>query len=570
MSPEKQDEPLANFDRLPLVRVAGEWDDLLDGSGRAEFERLLPAFLLQRRWFGGKGRNIVSANVSESVRIPHDGTHSYLVLVEVRYEEDRCDLYLLGLSFVTSERAAEVLRSNPHDALLRVAYDGAEGVVYDAVRDGGFVIALLDSIERESTFTSNEGEVAATHTEKFDEIRESMTSEPASRVMGAEQSNTSIVLGEKLIMKLFRRLESGVNPDFEIGRFLTEHGFFNTPPVAGAIEMASPNKDEEPRTLGILQGFVPNRGDAWKYTLESLDATLKNALSDTEQLRDLRVPDRSVFELAKEQPPAPLTQLAGDYLRSVRLLGQRTAEMHVILDSDSEEPNFAPEEFSREYQRGVFNSMRRMAAGVLAMLRRNLQKLPEPEREQARQLLTQENDLNETFRAMIEADFDAERTRIHGDYHLGQVLYTGSDFVIIDFEGEPMRSIKERRIKRSPLRDVAGMLRSFDYAGHTGVSQINASPQDRELLTRFARAWVAWVSAEFLSAYLETAKQARFMPSDHRLTAIMLDVFLLDKAIYEVGYELNNRPSWVGIPIGGILRILDQRRQQGGAQRRVA
>lgn len=571
MSPERRNEALANFDRLPLVRVAGDWNALLDGDSRSEFERLLPDFLMQRRWFGGKGQKITSVKVDESVAIPHDNTRSYLVLVEVRYEEDRCDLYLLGLSFVEADRAVQVL-ANAKDAVLRVVSDQSEGIVYDAVRDRGFVTALLDSIDRESTLIGHEREIAATHTDKFSELRSAMSSNPTPRIMGAEQSNTSIVFGERLIMKLFRRLESGVNPDFEIGRFLTEHGFFNTPPVAGAIEMSPTNDEQEPLTLGVLHGFVPNQGDAWKYTLESLDDTLKKALDQREQLRDLRLPDRPIFELASQDPPALITQLAGDYLASVRLLGRRTSEMHVALDthSDSEQPSFTPEEFSRDYQRSVYNSMRLLAAGVLATLRRHLDALSQHERDKAQQLLTHERDLKDAYHAILELDFDAERTRIHGDYHLGQVLYTGSDFVIIDFEGEPMRSIKERRVKQSPLRDVAGMLRSFDYAGNTGVTRANASGEDRDLLVRFARIWVAWVSAAFLSAYFVTAKQARFMPADSRLTATMLDVFLLDKAIYELGYELNNRPTWVGIPITGILRILEQRARQRGAERRVA
>ncbi len=571
MSFQGRKELLANFDRLPLVRVRGDWNALLDSESKAEFEQLLPDFLMQRRWFGGKGRKIVSATVGESVAIPHDNTRSYLVLMEVRYEEGRCDLYLLGLSFVASDRAARLL-AKLNDAVLRVVSDHCEGIVYDAVRDPGFVIALLDSIDRESTFTSHQRKVAATRTEKFHELRNAISSDPTPRVMGAEQSNTSIVFGERLIMKLFRRVESGVNPDFEIGRFLSEHGFFNTPPVAGGIEMSPSNDEEEPLTLGILQGFVPNQGDAWKYTLESLDATLKKALERREQLWDLRPPDRPLFELANERSPALIIQLAGNYLDSIRLLGQRTAEMHVALDShdDNEQPNFAPERFSREYQRSVWHSMRRMAGGVLAMLRQHLDRLPPHEREQAEQLLTHEVELNGAYHAILESDFDAERTRIHGDYHLGQVLYTGNDFVIIDFEGEPMRSIKERRVKQSPLRDVAGMLRSFDYAGNTGVTRANASGEDRDLLMRFAVTWVAWVSAAFLSSYFEIAKQARFMPADRQLTATLLDVFLLDKAVYELGYELNNRPTWVGIPISGILRILEQRAEQGRAERRVA
>lgn len=559
----------ASFDQLPQLPVSGGWSAVLHGSEKTEFERLLPQFLMQRRWFGGKGRKISAVSIAESVPIPHDNTTSYLALLDVRYEEGTSEMYLLGLSFVISRDAASVLRSDRNAALLYVTSQDGEGIVYDAVRDRGFVMALLDSIDRETTFSSDEAEIAASRTEKFEELVAHMNDAPP-RVMGAEQSNTSIVFGEKLIMKLFRRVESGLNPDLEIGRFLTEHGFFNTPPVAGAIEMSPPADDEEPRTIGILQGFVPNKGDAWKYTLEQLDTTLKKALDHKNEIAALPIPYLPLLELADQKPPALFIELAGDYLQSVRLLGQRTAELHVTLDSDDHQQAFAPEQFSPEYQRSVYNSMRRLANTVFGMLRSYVHTLAESARGEAQKLLSREQELNEAYKIVVNWVFDAERTRIHGDYHLGQVLYTGGDFVIIDFEGEPMRSISERRVKVSPLRDVAGMLRSFDYASHTGVSNSGTSGDNHDLLRRFSRVWVAWVSATFLSAYMNTAKQAPFMPSDKQETATMLDIFLLDKAVYEIGYELNNRPTWVNIPITGILQILDTRHRQLGDKRRVA
>jgi maltose alpha-D-glucosyltransferase/alpha-amylase len=232
--------------------------------------------------------------------------------------------------------------------------------------------------------------------------------------------------------------------------------------------------------------------------------------------------------------------------------------MHVTLASDNSDPDFAPETMSEEYQRSLHEEMCTHAQSVFQLLRTNVHRLPAAEIAQARALAAREQELLELY-SQLRGRFDARRIRIHGDYHLGQVLFTGSDFVIIDFEGEPLRTLAHRRTKRSPLQDVAGMLRSFDYAAHTGMTAAVAQGADQKLMTHFAHCWREWVSASFLRAYLETCGRAVFIPAERRETAVLLDTLLLDKAVYELGYEINNRPDWVGIPIAGIARILDER-----------
>jgi len=538
---------------IPTLKVAGTWEQLLTGEARQELEQLLPEVLRQRRWFGGKARNIQSATISEAVPVPHSDGTSYLALVTVTYE-DGIETYVLALSHAVRDRATRLIREESSGVLVRVQTAEGEGVLYDGVRDRGFVIALLDLIEREGDLPPGIATLVAEHTSKFDELAHPTASDRLEpRVVGAEQSNSSIIFGERLIMKLFRRLQGGVNPDLEIGQFLTEHGYFNSPPVVGSVELAA--GEGEPATLAILQGFVPNRGDAWKYSLDSLAQILARAQGRNGELGELDTAEVPIFELIKHQAPSLITELSGDYLESVRLLGQRTAELHLTLNSDSKDPSFAPEPFSRSYQDAVYRGMRRMATAVLALLRSQVDRLKDGERDLAAELVSREPELLELFRPILSADLHAQRIRIHGDYHLGQVLYAGEDFVIIDFEGEPLRSLSERRIKRSPLRDVAGMMRSFDYAGQTALANL---PERTTEVAQFVESWTVWTAALFAKSYFETCGEAPFLPADPAQTAALLDAFRLDKAVYELGYEINNRPTWVRIPLVGIARILRQ------------
>lgn len=565
----KTTNPTWNEQSIPLLRVDGPWDGILEGDGLLQFQAALPSLLVQRRWFGGKGREIEATTISETVPVHHDGVTSYLALVNTRYGDSNSEIYVMVLSFAAGEQAARLLNKEPAGVFLRLATSDGDGVLYDGIRDRGFANSLLELIHREGELPGSAGKITALHTPAFDGLRKQAGDDPEPRVMGAEQSNSSIVFGERLILKLFRRLESGTNPDLEIGQFLTEHGYFHSPPVAGALELKDGHG--EPKTLGILQGFVPNQGDAWKYTLDSLAGILDRVRDRRDDVNRLVVPELPPIQLAEHELPIFLSEVAGEYLGSVALLGQRTAELHLTLDSDRQLPNFAPESFTRPYQEAVHRGMRQLAGAVLALLRSQIDRFDEDERERAAALLTREDELLELYKPILNATLDAERIRIHGDYHLGQVLFTGNDFVIIDFEGEPSRRLEERRIKRSPLRDVAGMLRSFDYAGQTSLAQhpADGDSETRDLLSRFIECWVVWTSSVFMKSYLTTGGNAPFLPADRTQTAELLDAFRLDKAVYELGYEINNRPAWVRIPLVGITRILDQHAARD-SRRRVA
>jgi maltose alpha-D-glucosyltransferase / alpha-amylase len=435
-------------------------------------------------------------------------------------------------------------------------------VLYDALLEPGFCAALLQLIASGERLSGEAGAIQASPTSAFGRLR---GPDPvlAPKVVTAEQSNSSIIYGDRLIMKLFRRLEPGLNPDLEIGRFLTERcGFAYAPPAAGGLEYHAPN--DEPSSLAFLQGFVPNQGDAWHYTLENLAnayvGVLRAPIKTTPY--SASVPATPLLTSVMEEPPQAASAFIGGYLDSARLLGQRTAELHIALAGDAADPSFAPEPFSAADQRALYDSMHGRASVAFAALRQVLGggSLPQAARAAAERVLSLEAQVFDRYQALLDHAFGGLRTRIHGDYHLGQVLYTGADFLIIDFEGEPARPLSERRRKGSPLQDVAGMLRSFHYAPYAVLlgqaPGVAFAEPEIATLEPWARLWHRWTSAAFLKSYLASASAAPFLPGDPKELEQLLDAYLLDKALYELNYELNNRPVWVQIPVEGILQLI--------------
>jgi maltose alpha-D-glucosyltransferase / alpha-amylase len=327
----------------------------------------------------------------------------------------------------------------------------------------------------------------------------------------------------------------------------------------------------EPMTLAVLQGFVHNEGTGWKFALDALSSFCERALAKHGEIREVPVPAEPLLDLAGQEPPQLALEVIGSYLDSARLLGQRTAEMHQVLASAHGHASFTPEGFTTLYQRSLYQSMRSLTGKVFHVLHRQKDRLPEAARADALAIDGEYNEIIKRFQTLIHRKLHAALIRIHGDYHLGQVLYTGKDFIIIDFEGEPIHPLSERRLKRSPLRDVAGMIRSFSYAAHTALQEQAKDrdgargmirPEDRAALAPWLEFWYAWVSAAFLRAYLAVAQPAGLLPPTGEETGILLDAFLLQKAVYELGYELQHRPDWVRVPIQGIRQLLRAERLQ--------
>jgi len=534
----------------PMI-AARSWDEIFDARNRDGVGRALRAYLLSRRWFGGKGRSIASVTVRDAVEIPNadGGAERRLAILDVELNEGEPQTYQLPLGIANVRREQDQARNVPVIARLR---EGA--VLYEPVQEEGFANALLDAVARKRQLRGKRGVMAGSPTRALKELRGAEKLE--THVLGVEQSNTAIIYGQRLFLKLFRRMESGINTDAEVTRFLNEEtSFRNTPRLAGTIEYREENKAAI--TSAILQGYLPNSGDAWAYTLDSIGRYYDTLLSDPGAAERIAkaVPGGSIMALSHKPLPDIARETIGSYIADAELLGLRTAQLHLALASRDDIPAFAPEPFTPHYQRSIYQSMRTQIVQTMQFARRHANENPELE-----PLLSKEETLHQQVRAVLHGKIEAARIRVHGDYHLGQVLYTGNDFAIIDFEGEPARPLSERRLKRSALRDVAGMLRSFHYAPYAVV--YGTAPgsyvrtEDRSRLETGARFWHQWVGAAFLRAYLAESANGKHLPTKPEAVDTLLNAFLIEKALYEIVYELNNRPDWVRIPVRGILDLV--------------
>ena len=543
---------------LPVVKADLDREDFFSSQAAARLDEALPGFLFRSRWFGGKARPLKQARIVDMFFLEKDPQQWAVALVQADYLSGDGELYALPMALAPENQVDRLLQEHPQSAIAKLKIKGKPStyLLYDALADPDFGAALLEVMTRKRTIHGRNGQMRGMTSRAFRPLLAKNQPPPPPRVLGAEQSNTSIRFGDRLIIKLIRKLAPGVNPDLEIGRLLTEKRFPHCAPTVGAIELRL-NQDE-PMTVAILQGFVPNRGDAWSYALEHLEqyfeATTGRALP--------ALPASLPVDLLDTPPCVEAAGLIGDFMDSTRLLGRRTAEMHLCLASEQGLPDFKPEAFSKLYQRALYQSMRSRTGKALPLLRRQFNRLPEGLRPLAVYVMEHEDDLMNRFKELLESRISALRIRCHGDYHLGQVLFTGSDFVIIDFEGEPARPITERRIKRSALRDVAGMLRSFHYAASAALvdrRNSGAAPSSLAELEHWAEFWQRWVGAEFLKTYLQEAAGGKFIPGSREELRVLLGALLLEKAVYELSYELNNRPEWVGIPLRGIRQLLESK-----------
>jgi maltose alpha-D-glucosyltransferase / alpha-amylase len=538
----------------PVLEVSGptDWMSVLEGNGRRELEEsLLQNYVARQRWFGAKSRTISCVRI-EDWAIFNQGI-STLVQAEIQYAEGGCDNYLITLGLLFG-KAAELLREeSPKAVIARVTSIEGDGVLHEAIFNDSASEALLALIASGGEIPSRQGKVRGLPSSAF---RQLSGEEPvAPRRGSAEQSNTSIIFGDKLIMKLFRRQQPGPNPDTEIGRFITESTHFtHIAPFAGSIEYL--REGQEPSTLAMLQGLVINEGDGWQWTLEELDRYYEASAARNFSQAGVADGPVSLLQLSQAQETESAREHIGAYLDAAALLGRRTAEMHLALATPTPNPAFMPEALNSRDIGLLREELTAHAASAFAALKENVARLPDNVLERAGLVLSRKSLVLDRFRQLSAVEVHALRTRIHGDYHLGQVLRAKGDFIILDFEGEPARTLAERRTKQSPLKDVAGMLRSFSYAAFSALMKYSSRrPEDFHRLEPWAQLWEQSVASAFLRTYCETAKGVDVVPSEPLLFQQLLEAFVIDKAFYELVYELNNRPSWVLIPLIGILGL---------------
>lgn len=532
-----------------MLTAGQDWQHLFEGAAVEDLEDALPAVLRTRRWFGGKARDIAGIQIIDSILMPSDST-ARVLLIRVAYTDGGIETYNLPVAAAFGEEADRIRRDCPQAVIapliLRKPQSGT-GVLYDALWNRSLGLTLLGAIGQNSTLPGVDGSIQATRTQAFADCVPPQTDlEPV--VMGAEQSNTSIAYGGRAILKFYRRMGEGTNPDVEIGRALTRNQFPYVPAVAGELEYR--NRQGIPGTLGVLQKFVPNTGDGWQQSLGVFEQFLERLRS--EHLWDERpsaAPSHPLDGAQAEYPPAA-RRLIGPYLESAARLGNRTAELHLALSRIADDPAFAPELLTPDYRRKRHESMVTGMAETFSLVKDRVELLPTGVRAMANMLEDLEPELHRIFDAFRHVETPVPLIRCHGDYHLGQVLCTENDFIIIDFEGEPAQPLAERRMKHPPVMDVAGMIRSFHYVP---FAFLNGKGRKQSPWTSF---WSGWTGAAFLKGYFELATGKLFWPQDPDVVRLLFDVYVMNKALYELRYELNNRPDWVEIPLRGLIELL--------------
>ena len=546
---------------LPTVGITGSWNwnQLLESPSRVALERALAAQIASRRWFGARSRKIRALNIAEMIPL---GPKYRLALVQVEFKESRAELFQLPLAIAVGEEAEQLLVDRPSYLWARVeaADRGESAVLYEALVDPEFRDVLLQLLETQAHCPGPSGELAAWQAEPFTLLRGDTKLPLASTLASAEQSNSSVIYSDRLILKIFRRVEVGISPDVEINAHLTKRMFTHTPPLAGGLDYRLCGGSAS--TLAIAQSFVPNRGDAWQYTLERLKSFLNNSLHGATsgiEFKTLLPPSDGLYHSAARAIPVAVERIVGTFLSEAALLGTRTAQLHLSLAAEKDDPAFVPEPFSSGDQREFVTRARDSLKTAFQLLSNQLPKLPPSVVALARGVLQLEPIVDDRWNQFMAQPVRVNKIRCHGDFHLGQVLVSTDDFMIIDFEGEPSRSLTERRAKQLAMRDVAGMIRSYHYASCSAVQQVGENPTQivGEMLARLASDWYYWNSVAFLSAYQLTAGSVSFLPQSGEEWQRLLEVCLLEKAVYELQYELNNRPDWVYLPLEALDSLLN-------------
>jgi maltose alpha-D-glucosyltransferase/alpha-amylase len=541
---------------LPLVETIGA---LLDGGDAADGSRVIVRWMRSRRWFRGKSRRIKGAKLVDSLPIRVGAGDAAILLLEVDYVEGDPETYIVPLAILPPSDGVALLGDAPAAGLARLRSGGSkvdEGYLVDATAIEEFSIALVEAVAARRRLRGGRGELVARPEASFRKIVGGAPLRPEP--IRAEQSNSSVILDERAILKVYRTVGAGTNPDLEVSRFLAERGFEHAPATAGWIEYRPARG--APGTVAILQAFVPNQGDVFEFTLDELRGYFERVLTipTPPDVGDLGA--AALLEASRGDIPPLASETIGAYLETANLLGVRTGDLHRALADAPDNPDFAPEPFSELYQRSVYQAIQATARRSLRQLERIEPNLPEPVASDARAVLLLADRVDRRLRDLFARKLDGQRIRVHGDFHAGQILHTGRDLLIIDFEGEPTRPLSERRLKRSALVDVAGMLRSFHYAAFGSLlrPELGAQirPEDVAALEPWAAFWYRWVSVAYLTGYDAATRGAKFLPSNDADRAILIDAFLLHKAAYELDYELNNRPDWVAIPLRGILELL--------------
>lgn len=523
------------------------WNEILDNE---EFVKLflsdvLENYIVKQRWYGGKASKLKYIELAEYFRIQQDGEVYFGLILEIDFYEAFYQHYFLPIAFVTDEGFADT------DRILPISLKGEKGFIIDAINLEAFrklvYYRILNALPKDET-----------KVQYHKSIKLPLLAYESSRFMGLEQSNTSVIYNESYVLKFFRRIFADKNPDYEMSRFLTEkHSFKNTPAYLGSINVI--DSDNTYITIALMQEKIENEGDAWEYMLKELHNVFMNL--SHKKINISQLPKVEMFRSLKigDVPPQIIDWVGLNLFLKVQTLAKRTAEMHIELGSEFEDTAFTPAHFNRDYEVWLKNRLIHQFQNRLNTIENNMHKLEGLALDLAKEFLDKKNEIRKRFIQFDWTKLKGERIRLHGDYHLGQILVRDNDFYILDFEGEPESTIRDRKVKQPPLKDVAGLFRSFHYAIYATIfNHPNDFPQDQKDLFEAAEILYTYLNGVFLEVYTEAIQKANLNIGYSQERIFILKYCLLEKAVYEIGYELNSRPRWALIPLKGISNIINE------------
>jgi trehalose synthase-fused probable maltokinase len=524
----------------------GVWEELLDNKDFIEvfLSEVLEDYIIKQRWYGGKASNIKYVELSEYFRIQQHGEVYFGLLLEIDFEEAFFHHYFLPIAFVTDVDFAK------SDRILPINIQGQQGFIIDAINLEAFRKLVFERILNAAPFDRTKVQYHKSESFK-DVVYES------SRFMGLEQSNTSIIYNEQYVLKFFRRIFADKNPDYEMSRFLSEiKDFQNTPSYQGSLNII--DSDHVNVTIALMQKMVPNDGDAWDYMLKELKVVFQNL--DSKHIDIGSLPKVDMFDRLQinEVRPEIIDWVGLNLLVKIKQLAVRTAEMHIVLGSESEDTAFTPTHFNGDYEVWLKNRLLYQFQNRLNTVENRMHKLDGMALDLAKEFLEKKTLIRKRITNFDWTKLKGERIRVHGDYHLGQILVTNGDFYILDFEGEPESTIRDRKVKQPPLKDVAGLFRSFHYAIYATIfNNTDAINRSQEELFAAAEVLYCYLTSVFLGTYIDEIQDANLNIGYNQERIFILKYCLLEKAVYEIGYELNSRPRWALIPLKGISNIIN-------------
>ena len=523
-----------------------QWEALMENEDfvKTFLSDVLEKYIVKQRWYGGKSSKLKYIELAEYFRIQQNEEVYYGLILEVNFYEAFFQHYFLPIAFVSDESFAK------DDRILPISIQNQEGYIIDAINLEAFRRVVFERI-----LTAVPKDRTRVQYKKSIYFKDCQYE--SSRFMGMEQSNTSIIYNDKFVLKFFRRIYADRNPDYEMSRFLSEKkDFKNTPAYLGSVQI----KDQENTniTIALMNELVPNQGDAWDYMLKELFKVFSNLETKNIDIKSLPVAKRFERMTIADIPPEIIDWIGLNVFVKIQTLAKRTAEMHIALGSEFEDTSFTPARFNGDYTVWLKNRLLYQFQNRLNAVENNLHKLEGLALDLANEFLEKKNEIRKRFVNFDWTKLKGERLRVHGDYHLGQILVQDDDFYILDFEGEPESTIRDRKVKQPPLKDVAGLFRSFHYAIYATIfNNLNSYSHSQEQLFEAGEILYRYLKNVFLGTYVVEIQNANINIGYNQERIFLLKYAMLEKAVYELGYELNSRPRWAVIPLKGISNIIN-------------